>query len=78
MSSTVLLATKMLSINPLPDIKVDCDPSIILGKTFFTLLDKILDITLYMHPTREIGLYPSNVIGFSVSNFGSCIYMIHN
>jgi len=38
-------------------MNADCDLSIILGRICFSLLDKALEIILYMHPIKEIGIY---------------------
>ena len=54
-SFKVSFATSALSTNPLPSKSINCLWSKTLFKTFFNLSDKILAITLYTQPTREMG-----------------------
>jgi len=43
-------------MSPLPLINADGELSITLGNTFLSLFARILEIILYTHPTKEIGL----------------------
>jgi len=67
---------RILSNNPLPLMITDCVVTIMLRSRFFSILDNTLDMILYMHSTKDIGLYSSRLIRLSFLGISTINYVL--